>query len=136
GRKLGDSSASRPKFLKKGLPGAEFPFRFTDIRPRSRSVGSLPQYLGTGVILRRMPRIPSAIPAVMLALPAALFAQSPDPAQLAQVFTTYQHTNTPGCAVGVDAPGRDTWTAAYGMADLENTVANTPATVFEAGSVR
>ena len=71
----------------------------------------------------------------MLALPAALFAQSPDPAQLAQVFTTYQHTNTPGCAVGVDAPGRDTWTAAYGMADLEHTVANTPATVFEAGSV-
>lgn len=71
----------------------------------------------------------------MLALPAALFAQSPDPAQLAQIFTTYQHTNTPGCAVGVDAPGRDTWTAAYGMADLEHTVANTPATVFEAGSV-
>jgi CubicO group peptidase (beta-lactamase class C family) len=82
-----------------------------------------------------MPRIPSAVLAAVLALPAALSAQSPDPAQLAQVFTTYQHTNTPGCAVGVDAPGRDTWTAAYGMADLEHTVANTPATVFEAGSV-
>jgi CubicO group peptidase (beta-lactamase class C family) len=34
-----------------------------------------------------------------------------------------------------NAPGRDTWTAAYGMADLEHSVANTPATVFEAGSV-
>lgn len=71
----------------------------------------------------------------MLAWPAALFAQSLDPAQLAQVFTTYQHTNTPGCAVGVDAPGHDTWTSAFGMADLEHGVANTPATVFEAGSV-
>jgi CubicO group peptidase (beta-lactamase class C family) len=96
-----------------------------------------------GVILRRMSRLTfanraamlPALLAAMLALPAALFAQSPDPAQLAQVFSTYQHTNTPGCAVGVDAPWHDTWTAAYGMADLEHEVANTPATVFEAGSV-
>jgi len=82
-----------------------------------------------------MPRIPSAILATVLALPAAVFAQSPDAAQLAQVFTTYQHANTPGCAVGVDAPGRDAWTAAYGMADLEHAVPNTPDTIFEAGSV-
>ena len=82
-----------------------------------------------------MLRTPSAILAVILALPAAEFAQSPDPAKLAQVFTAYQHTNTPGCSVGVDAPGHDTWTAAYGMADLEHNVTNTPATVFEAGSV-
>jgi CubicO group peptidase (beta-lactamase class C family) len=82
-----------------------------------------------------VPRIPSAILAATLALPAALFAQSPDPAQLAQVFATYQHPNTPGCAVGVDTAGHDTWTAAYGMADLEHAVVNTPATVFEAGSV-
>lgn len=77
----------------------------------------------------------SVILATLLASPAALFAQSPDPAQLAQVFTKYQHTDTPGCAVGVDAPGRDSWAAAYGMADLEHSVANMPATVFEAGSV-
>jgi len=51
------------------------------------------------------------------------------------LYRTYQHTNTPGCAVGVDAPGLDTWTAAYGMADLEHAVANMPATVFEVGSV-
>ena len=79
--------------------------------------------------------MPSAIIAAVLALPATLFAQSPDPAQLTKVFANYQHTNTPGCAVGVDAPGHDTWTAAYGMADLEHVVPNTPATVFEAGSV-
>lgn len=77
----------------------------------------------------------SVILAALLASPAALFAQSPDPAQLAQVFTKYQHTDRPGCGVGVDAPGRDSWAAAYGMADLEHSVANIPATVFEAGSV-
>jgi CubicO group peptidase (beta-lactamase class C family) len=71
----------------------------------------------------------------MLAQPAGLLGQSPDPAKLAQIFTAYQHTDTPGCAAGVEAPGHDTWTAAYGMADLEHNVANTPATVFEAGSV-
>jgi CubicO group peptidase (beta-lactamase class C family) len=75
------------------------------------------------------------IVAAVLSLPAAVFAQTPDPGQLAQIFAAYQHTDTPGCAVGVEAPGRDTWTAAYGMADLEHSVANTPATVFEAGSV-
>jgi CubicO group peptidase (beta-lactamase class C family) len=73
--------------------------------------------------------------AAMLALAGALFAQSPDAAQLAQIFAAYQHTDTPGCAAGVEAPGHDTWTAAYGMADLEHNVANTPSTVFEAGSV-
>ena len=88
-----------------------------------------------GGMLRRTPRIAGAILAAALALPAALVAQSPDSAQLAQIFAAYQHTNTPGCAVGVDAPGHNTWTAAYGMADLEHAVANTPATVFEAGSV-
>jgi CubicO group peptidase (beta-lactamase class C family) len=73
--------------------------------------------------------------ATFLALSAALFAQSPDPEQIAGIFRAFQHPDTPGCAVGVDTPGRDTWTAAYGMADLEHAAANTPATVFEDGSV-
>ncbi|MGA8028750.1 MAG: serine hydrolase domain-containing protein, partial [Bryobacteraceae bacterium] len=72
---------------------------------------------------------------IALALAAALFAQSPNPQEIARIFKAYQHSNTPGCAVGVDMPGRDTLSAAYGMADLEHAVANTPATVFEAGSV-
>jgi len=73
--------------------------------------------------------------AIVLALSAVLFAQAPAPQQTARIFAAYDHTDTPGCAVGVDTPGRDTWSAAYGMADLEHAVANTPATVFEAGSV-
>jgi CubicO group peptidase (beta-lactamase class C family) len=69
------------------------------------------------------------------ALPHSMFAQAPDTQRIEKIFADYQHTNTPGCAVGVEAVGHESWTAAYGMADLEHGVINTPATVFEAGSV-
>ena len=42
---------------------------------------------------------------------------------------------TPGCAVGVSLQGRSVLEKAYGMADLEHDVPNTPDTIFEAGSV-
>jgi CubicO group peptidase (beta-lactamase class C family) len=68
-----------------------------------------------------------------ITLSGALLAQSPAPDQLARIFAAYQHPDTPGCAAGVETTGREIWTAAYGMADLEHAAANTPATVFEAG---
>jgi len=42
---------------------------------------------------------------------------------------------TPGCAVGVGVNGTPVLERAYGMADLEHDVPNTPQTIFEAGSV-
>ena len=42
---------------------------------------------------------------------------------------------TPGCAVGVSENGTQTLARAYGMADLEHDIRNTPDTIFEAGSV-
>src|SRR5687767_7172385 len=42
---------------------------------------------------------------------------------------------TPGCAVGVAVGGKPVLLKAYGMADLEHDVPNTPDTVFESGSV-
>jgi CubicO group peptidase (beta-lactamase class C family) len=42
---------------------------------------------------------------------------------------------TPGCAVGVAERANTALTRAYGMADLEHGTANTPDTIFEAGSV-
>ena len=51
------------------------------------------------------------------------------------VFGRFAGTTAPGCAVGVSEDGRAVMTRAYGMADLEHDVANTPATIFEAGSV-
>ena len=44
-------------------------------------------------------------------------------------------TSTPGCAVGVAVAGKPVLMKAYGMADLEHDVRNTPETIFEAGSV-
>ena len=44
-------------------------------------------------------------------------------------------TTTPGCAVGVAMRGKPVLMKAYGMADLEHNVPNTPDTVFESGSV-
>ncbi len=56
-------------------------------------------------------------------------------ANLDRIFASHNQAGRPGCAVGVSAEGSDPVTAAYGMADLEQGIANTPETVFEAGSV-
>jgi CubicO group peptidase (beta-lactamase class C family) len=44
-------------------------------------------------------------------------------------------SSTPGCAVGVAVGGKPVLLKAYGMADLEHDVRNTPETIFESGSV-
>lgn len=51
-----------------------------------------------------------------------------------EVFAEWR-TTTPGCAVGVSEAGEIALERAYGMADLEHDVVNTPDTIFEAGSV-
>src|SRR5262245_2263526 len=50
------------------------------------------------------------------------------------VFATWTAAS-PGCAVGVAVDGKPVLLKAYGMADLEHDVRNTPETIFEAGSV-
>jgi CubicO group peptidase (beta-lactamase class C family) len=54
--------------------------------------------------------------------------------QVDKVFSRWT-VSTPGCAVGVGLDGRPVLAKAYGMADLEHAVRNTPETIFEAGSV-
>ena len=56
-------------------------------------------------------------------------------AELDSIFKSWDSSDTPGCAVGVSEEGRPVATRAWGMADLENPVRNTPSTIFEAGSV-
>ncbi len=63
------------------------------------------------------------------------FVDGPAVAELDSVFSSWNSTDTPGCAVGVTENGRPLAMRAYGMADLENPVPNTPSTIFEAGSV-
>jgi len=79
---------------------------------------------------------------VLLILAAAVHspagAQRATPDQIARVdavFREWDSRETPGCAVGVSRGGQVVLERAYGMADLERGVANTPGTVFEAGSV-
>jgi CubicO group peptidase (beta-lactamase class C family) len=44
-------------------------------------------------------------------------------------------TDMPGCAVGIAQKGKTVVERAYGAADLEHGIANTPAAIFESGSV-
>lgn len=55
-------------------------------------------------------------------------------ADLDSLFSDYGPA-TPGCAVGVARPGQAATLRAYGAADLEHAVLNTPETIFEGGSL-
>src|SRR5882724_11662796 len=75
----------------------------------------------------------STLAAVVLALVVLVQAPSPAPS-VDKVFARWTAA-TPGCAVGVGVGGKAVLERAYGMADLEHDVPNTPDTIFEAGSV-
>ena len=73
-----------------------------------------------------------------LALPACLSAQAQarDLTPLVnRVFSRWDSTTGPGCAVGIDRPGAPRFTRAFGEADLEYDIPNKPETIFEAGSI-
>ena len=74
---------------------------------------------------------------VACAFSAALMAQAAAAAPVTAVDAIFTKWNasTPGCAVGVAVGGKPVLTKAYGMADLEHDVPNTPDTIFEAGSL-
>lgn len=62
--------------------------------------------------------------------------QAADAAPLVDaVFAEWDSTESPGCAVEAAIGGRSVVSRAYGMSDLEHGIRNTPATIFEAGSV-
>lgn len=65
--------------------------------------------------------------AIAIAASAAALAQPADPkSQVDKIFARYNSRSTPGCAVGVSVKGDTVLGAAYGMADLEHDVPNTP----------
>jgi CubicO group peptidase (beta-lactamase class C family) len=70
--------------------------------------------------------------------PLAAASPAPDTvlAALDGIFASWNSTASPGCAVGVDRSGTpEPLYRAWGMAELEHGIVNTPATIFEAGSV-
>ncbi|CAN5764647.1 serine hydrolase domain-containing protein [soil metagenome] len=56
-------------------------------------------------------------------------------ARVDEVFREWNSTTSPGCAVEAAIGGRSVASRAYGMSDLEHGIRNSPATIFEAGSV-
>lgn len=62
-------------------------------------------------------------------------AQESEGARVDSIFADYAGTAIPGCAVAVSDDHRIVLSEAFGMADLEHDVVNTPETRFEAGSV-
>lgn len=56
-------------------------------------------------------------------------------AKVDEIFAPFKSQEAPGCAVAVEEGDRTIVSRAYGMADLEHDVPNTPDTIFEAGSV-
>ncbi|MBI3790019.1 MAG: serine hydrolase [Gemmatimonadetes bacterium] len=82
------------------------------------------------------------MPRLLLALlPAALLgaalrpAADPAPKAVDAIFAAYDHTNTPGCALGVYRDEKIIYSRGYGMADLNQGLAITPHTVFYLASM-
>ncbi len=70
----------------------------------------------------------------LFAAPSGAFAQSTQVA-IDRVFAGWDARTSAGCAVGVARGAETIFADAYGMANLEWDIANTPETLFEAGSV-
>jgi CubicO group peptidase (beta-lactamase class C family) len=80
--------------------------------------------------------VAAAPPAPAAAQVAAGHAAPADAqARVDRIFQQWDSREAPGCAVGVAHAGSVVMSRAWGMADLEHDVPNTPATIFEAGSV-
>ena len=79
----------------------------------------------------------SAVVLMLAVLPVPLAGQAPADAalQVDRIFVRWNSVDSPGCAVGVAQHGLTVLSRAYGMADLEHDIPNTPATIFEGGSV-
>lgn len=76
-----------------------------------------------------------ALAALLFIAPSVAAAQSARTAAVDSLFARYAVAGSPGCAVGVSDRGEPVLTRAYGLAELEHSVPNTPETIFEAGSV-
>lgn len=75
-------------------------------------------------------------------LSSALFAQVPDQTKVVagadravEKAAKLSPAAAPGCAVGVSLSGRSVYEKAFGMAEIEHAIPNTPQTIFESGSV-
>ncbi|MDI1243199.1 MAG: serine hydrolase [bacterium] len=82
------------------------------------------------------------LPALILTFAINVTAQVPERttvlAGAERAFEKASKTNSgpaPGCAVGVSLNGETVFEKAFGLAEMEHSISNTPQTIFESGSV-
>jgi CubicO group peptidase (beta-lactamase class C family) len=73
--------------------------------------------------------------AAQAAAPSAVQAVPIDTAAIDKIFSRWDRSGSPGCAVGISERGQVVYTKGYGTANLEYGVRIWPNTVFESGSV-
>ncbi|MCW5955172.1 MAG: beta-lactamase family protein [Pyrinomonadaceae bacterium] len=80
--------------------------------------------------------------ASLFAASYAVLAQVPDRSRVVagaeRAFEKASKTNAmpaPGCAIGVSVNGESVFEKAFGLAEMEHNIPNTPQTIFESGSV-
>ena len=56
-------------------------------------------------------------------------------ARVDEIFAQWDSPESPGCALSVSQAGNPVLSRAWGMADLEHGIPNTPSTIFEGGSL-
>ena len=84
---------------------------------------------------KRLQLLVAAMIAIAVASTAIVGQSAPaKDADVDRLFAKWT-TISPGCTVGASVGGKVVLAKAYGMADLEHDVKNTPDTIFEAGSV-
>ncbi|MDP2954781.1 MAG: serine hydrolase [Longimicrobiales bacterium] len=114
----------RPRYSSRASCPPPFPWRPRDDRMKpARTV---------------WPSFVASLLLVQAAGPPALLAQPPptvDVAAVDAIFRAFDNTRSPGCEVGVSYAGKPVLLRAYGMADLEHDVPNTPEMIMEPGSV-
>ena len=84
---------------------------------------------------RNVAPVPVLALAALIGTTAPTSGQSLPIAELDALFASWSSTRVPGCAVGVARNGDPVLLRAWGMADLEQGVANTTGTIFEGGSL-
>ncbi|MBK6304438.1 MAG: serine hydrolase [Gemmatimonadetes bacterium] len=64
-------------------------------------------------------------------------AQLPDSirTRVDAVFSRWDRTDSPGCALGISQSGREVYARGYGMSDLQHAIAITPSSIFHVASV-